>query len=653
MNNTRIVIGDIDLDLPDNFVIAQNLQAANVGDLAVRRLNVTSTVTVPDTPTNQSVYEQSNKVQSTTSVPYVKRNAKLIQNGIEVISKGVENIQSSGNGFSIYIQSGTKDFFDAIGEKSLNDLSGFKNGNYTNDTALKTNTSGIQMDVVYPGQLFGDSNTVRPFYFIGYMDVIDRIITDAGYTSSGAIFSDAKYLNMIVGAMGSTKRGYSDRFVDDRSVSVTKTTPQAFNVTTGGNGVKITFDNTIKGGTSPLGYWDGTSKYLANDTDFPAWTVTQGRLFLLRVKVSITITVAGGKTVDVVFGDNAIDSSTTYAGTSNNPYVAANVGSGTYTFDTDVLNPNNSFMKNGPAEFMTLSVQYRSGASPVAVTVSSASMTIEPYGIYDVGNATGQWIYFSDILPNIKQKDLFKDFAIRAGLIFDESNGVLTAKGIDEIIADRSNALDWSNKRDMTKNDYITYTPFTYAQINNFLYTPADGNVNELAGSASIDIANTNIATSKTIYKSIAQVFNPIIIGGVSTVHVPIYDNTDIELGNVSNNDPGFVLLLSRSNYASDTTVTDAKWGAQSVYRTAYFDDDMQPYSMNWEEFLDDHYDLFGSALQKAKLVKRDYYLTETDIAGFNFMLPVFDTDTYYIVNKIYNFIPGRITEVDLFKVST
>jgi hypothetical protein len=59
-----------------------------------------------------------------------------------------------------------------------------------------------------------------------------------------------------------------------------------------------------------------------------------------------------------------------------------------------------------------------------------------------------------------------------------------------------------------------------------------------------------------------------------------------------------------------------------------------------------------GLALDFTKVITRYYYLTTIDINAINVMTPVFDDGAYFIVLKIDNFIEGKISKVDMLKVS-
>jgi len=72
---------------------------------------------------------------------------------------------------------------------------------------------------------------------------------------------------------------------------------------------------------------------------------------------------------------------------------------------------------------------------------------------------------------------------------------------------------------------------------------------------------------------------------------------------------------------------------------------------MNFQQFLDDAYQYFSLSLQSAKIVPRTYNLTEGDISSFSFLYPVFDKDSYFLVNTIKNYVSGKMTSVELFKI--
>lgn len=644
MNNTRIVVGDTDLDLPDNFSgIAQTLQGPNIGDLTTRAVNFTETITIPDTPTNQSVYEHANDPRSSTDVPYVKRSVKIIQNGIEVERNGIERLQSSGDGFSIYIQSGASLFFDTIGDKMLSDLTGFvvTTGDAEN-SARRAATTGVIYPVSYFG-VNGGTDQYVGFPFVYDLSILNNIISDAGYIGQGSIFSNTKFSKTVTSAFSSEK-GYVSSFIDLRRILVNVITPQALSVSSGSpTSLPVNFTGVSSSGTNPYGYWDGTNKYIVNDPRIPV----DKQLFNIMFRININITVTGG-TVNIILRQKAPSGNIDRT-------IATNVGSGTYSYDDNTA--FNAGTNNGTSNYNQVYVIYNSGAGAVGVTVNAGTLQIEPAPNplgYTFGFVVSPGSYYDDIaglLPDIKQKDFIKDIMIEYGLIATENDGVITFTSFDEIIADRSNALNWTYKRSPDKiRDRITYTPFSYAQTNNFKYSNVDDLVSEYYGIGTFDISNSNIQETKDIYKSIYAASRTSFLGNVIAADVNLYDNSGVTFPNMFNKASNRKLLI-RSKYSYEPSITYMNGSSYSDYKVAYFDDANQTYSMKLQQYIDDNYPLFIQSLQKAKVCNFYYMLYENDIAGFDFTKLVFDNDTYYLVNKIFNFIPGKLTQVQLFKV--
>jgi hypothetical protein len=90
----------------------------------------------------------------------------------------------------------------------------------------------------------------------------------------------------------------------------------------------------------------------------------------------------------------------------------------------------------------------------------------------------------------------------------------------------------------------------------------------------------------------------------------------------------------------------------ETSYLVAVYNDPLAAYTTTWKYFLGNYYGLLEASLQKTKTVTRYYMLDEYDIAILDLFKPVFDDGAYYLINKIENFIPGKVTKVELFKVS-
>lgn len=642
-NKTRIVRGDVDLDLYPDEVIAKTLQGPNIGDLTTRGFNFTNTFKIPaKTKVNQESYENANQINSLTTVPYTQERIKIIQNGIEVESNGKESIKgSTDESYDIAITSGAIGFFDVLGDLLLSDLDDFviPTGDIA-QTALRNATSGV----VYPVAYYGKSGGVDRFVGFPYvydLSILNSIIDNAGYIGEGSIFTNPKFIKTVTGAFYN-QNGYVSPFIENRRVSVSVATPQVIALANvPGSLIKeINFTGVSEGGTNPFGYWDGTSRYLMNDPRLPI----DRSLYYIKAGVNINITVPVGCTVDLYMNSVA-----TFGNLGS--VIATNVGSGTYSLEDDEIQ-----FFNG--EYFYIRIDYKSspGFTPFNVTVNFGSLEIQPTPNplgFTFGFAPTLNLYddIAALLPNIKQKDFIKDIMIIYGLIATEKNGVITFTSFDEIIADKSNALDWTLKRvpDKTR-DKLTYTPYSYGQNNIFRYSNNDPLITTDYGLGSFTVANENIQPEKEIYRSIYAAARTSYLNNLIVADVNLYDDSGYDFPAMFNKASNRKLLV-RDKYSSEPAVTYMDGIAYSDYKAVYFDDPNQSDSMKFQQFLDQNYPLFIEALQLAKVANYSYMLTEIDIAGFDFLKLVFDKDSYFLVIRISNYISGIKTAVQQFKV--
>lgn len=658
----EIVINGVSIDLYPKTVVAQTLKSIDIGDLTTRKFNFTNTINVPSTKINDAVFGMSSNYLSDSAVPYSKLPAKINVSGIETVSDGIATISSTSDGdYAIYIISGSASFFSLIEDKKLSALSDFTySSNAAGKSARRNSTSGLLYPVGYYGVDSSAQNVHTNVPYIYDVSILEAIISEAGYTGSGSIFTNPKFLKQVTGAFANQK-GYADSFVDDRRVSVNKTIAQVGSVTNGGSNQRkqITFDTVKEGGLFPLGYWDATtSAYICNDPRAPVLP-TNSFMFRVIYRLTIDITVTPGHTVDIGISSNQ------YSGGSFSTPIS-NVGSGTHSFDSIITNVPQIISVNGDAlgphgilngPGINIFIQYNTspGFVPIPFTVNSATLVIQPHQIplstSFVNDTSPFYTYYSGLLPDVEQKEFIRNIMMQYSLIPSEENGVISFTSIDEIINSRSSALDWTNKREKG-NDGIEFTPLTYAQANRFLYTNRDENMTEGFGGGSFDIQNTNIVTTKDIFRSIFSGCIESVEDGLLVAYVPLFDGGTLDDSNIYNINPNYRNLLVRSKLASEPAVTYPDTLSYSDYLAVYFEDPNQTYSMSWQQFINDNYTQFISFLQKAKIITRNYKITEMDIASLNFNRLIFDADSYYLVLSVSNYVKSKSsTSVKLFKV--
>ena len=113
--------------------------------------------------------------------------------------------------------------------------------------------------------------------------------------------------------------------------------------------------------------------------------------------------------------------------------------------------------------------------------------------------------------------------------------------------------------------------------------------------------------------------------------------------------EPNVRLLMVRDKRANEPNIL-YNGVSKSAYKVAYFEDSQEPNDCSFQKSIDTDYSLLVSSLNFSKLENKKYNLNELDISKINPHTLIFDTDSYYLINKL-KFISGKVSEVEFFKV--
>jgi hypothetical protein len=656
---TKVYAGNTLLDFDGVLTITK--QAFDLTAPGTTRLNYTNRIVVPPTAVNLEALGFPSDISSASLIPYTQILGRVVMNGLEVIPKAIIYIGSwDANGITLNIYQQVITFWDIIDKKLLTDISGvgINTKRQIFDGTLANTTSGIVTPVIDYGDFVAGSvgggfpykmqtSAWLPSFY--YHTILEKIIADAGYQISGTILANTKYLNTII-PFSRPSFNYAPDFVNNRKAAASAAGGQV--IVTSALFQEVQFTKTSV--QDIFGYWDGVSRYFPLETDPSA----AGKNHMqIDVVARLNITVVGG-TVELGFRETG-GSSATYSkvfGAGTGDYTIATNAGGS-VFDISITNGN----------YIVVYIRTTGGAPTVTINAGS-SVSFTPRSYPSVGGVN--WAYWTKMLPEMTQKDFMKDFAISFGQMFSEKNGVIYCKGIDEIIADRANAKIMTGKRNTKQNDNSRqFTPLSYAQVNRFQYSNSDTvNVAADFGEGKLLIANANISADKVIYKSPFCNAATVQRGTTGTndslyiAYIPIFStspgviytsNTPPSLPDFDN-DPGIHKLLVRPvNGGGAEPVVQFNGTNILPYKLAYFDDPTFSLSMRWNTFIDEYYTLFRAALQKAKLENRRYMLDDIDVTQFDPFILWFDTDSYFIVNIIQDYMSGQEegTKSQLLKV--
>jgi len=620
MNETHVYIGNSILDISPGQVMAISIKKIEIADLPKRFVNYTNQIKLLPTENNLILTGFANSERSQSSIPYSINNGKVIQNGIETIKNASIILNSSNDDeISINIYETFYDFFAAIKGLNISDINPIANSAWeaTDIDDARTNTSGIVSVVINwgIGSPIYDVNYFLPCFH--YHTIITSILQYTGLTLSGDILTDARFTDLVIPYPGE-KFEYKESEIS--GLDAMGTSPgQAVGSPSIAVGILCQFSanygNIVSNAYLATTDHINSTVYADIDVSSIIWgtaTLTFARIIRLR----------GG-------------SETTLATSSN---IVNPAGSGSFTFNTGSIlleEGDQVYVKFFSDATITLTVAYAVDTTSTLVVTSSTTV-----------NRTN--VNWNSLWPEIPCIDLVHDFFNRFSIIPKLIENTLYLKSIQDIIEDRAGAIDWSGKL-VKSNPNISFGT-TYAQENLFSYVDSELVNDKTLGEGSIDLDNSTIEVSNTVFTSLFENCKTELVGNYYTANMQVFDATSADITDFIN-PPSLTLLTKRDKASAEGAITFYAVG-RTDYKVGYFVDPSQSKDSGWEYFLGEFYSGLESALQKNKIVTKQYYLNELDIANYDPHKMVYDGEGYYIVNAIRNFIPGNITKVELFKVS-
>jgi hypothetical protein len=208
-----LYIGDTLCDMDDDEIIPQNKQVNNIAEMQDRQSDYTATFKVRKTRAMRALFELSGEVGANTVFPYRQHSARLVQDGIEVITAG--NVVLNKNDDQYYyitIYSGNLNFFKSIEGKKLSDLT-LASCDHVWAATIQATSNSSELDYVYPLCEPSDDGGISPLTdtgdrvemyggwvwpFIRCKAIWDEIFTASGYSCAGEILTDEKWLKLFM-----------------------------------------------------------------------------------------------------------------------------------------------------------------------------------------------------------------------------------------------------------------------------------------------------------------------------------------------------------------------------------------------------------------------------------------------------------------------
>jgi hypothetical protein len=637
-----LYINGHEMELGTATPISQTRQVNDLAKLDNRQSSVTNKFTLPFTPKNVKAMEHVYLAGNQSNVPYQKNLASLYDadNGVCLIYKGWANItQSSRKGYDVFITDGLVDFYRRIENKTLTDcdVSGLNHAkSITNIIASWDNLLPYIYAVAdYNGKnsfntLAGTPIEINTDYQVPSARVSyiwDRIFAYAGFTYSGTYFQTQDFKNWFM--------------------SFPKPVPSLVP-----NKILVYAGNTTPLWTMVI-YYDGYAQLTRR-----AYLLTLPRTNFTTPYVSVTN--FGSQTG---LGQNG-NGSLGYV-YNHNPFHILQTG--TYSFDVYTTSTDLFYSRanNGVTQESGQLTDFTSGTYPNILSyrtvilnciagdiVSILMMQPENAGDFnwEINRVDGYTANFEEALVDFSATDFVKEVIQHGALTAfkDKYSDHIEYLTMTEILQS-NNIEDWSDK--FQYKDIEKYKLGNYAKRNFMRYRY--NTENETHNDGFITIDDENLADEIDLLKSKAYSpeRNTTTILGRSTNVFKIWDKELKDDSTVEYKDlSGRYYFLRFEMVQVNTILASEKLNQQQsvtqVGMASYF-------GMSFKNIITNNYPAIRSILDKGKPIDGYFYLKTTDIERYNFkgLIYLEQLGSYYLVNKILNFVKGKVTKCELLEV--
>lgn len=628
MNNKEVYINGVLCDLDEVNNPIQLVYAINdLGELKDRQAYSTNTFKLPPTQKNLTACGLPNNSNLIQTQPYRKNTAKIIQNGIEVLPNGIAIINGTSKEIEVQILSGLIGFFDKLGDKKITDLDLSEYDHIWNIENVMNSQDNVE-GYVYPVIDYGtmsatertvDARNLRPATF--RKTIIEKIISEAGYTASGSYTSYDKYIRSIIPFTNDTFQhgpAYAE-YLAGFNMSARKTVVQS--VPRGPTDGLINFEDSAT--TDSSGSWHG-DYYIA------------GATFKARVSMKYSIT----QMFNALFGTPGdveifVQKSTVGGGPWTDVGYSVTRNSSSLTQETFIDQPIDFEINMNPGD--QLKVVYKKAVNRVMFSMlAGSSFTVTPVA-EDV--IFGSGVQLSATLPDISQKNFFKDFLQNFGLIVipDNYKKELLLINMEDVYANKPIADDISDRL-INSPDDISYSMSGYGINNHGKYKGDDAVPDELGEGVMVFdnlTLNDNVTLFTSVFAASQSVFK---LGGLSVVQ--INKGADFK----TKTQPRILLnrIINSNFYFVDGLV------ALPVLSVSLptFD------GLDYQTLFDENYPEIKRMLYRPFVVVKDILLRETDIANIDWTIPVYDrkSASYYYKNQI-TYMQGDVSTISLIKL--
>lgn len=649
-------------DLKGDENISIDYAMLSIEDISKRKGSRSFTFELPKTLNNTRILKVSEIVNNLTDLPYTKLEARLLDNGIDLGIRFAELV-SAKKGYSINLYGDNAGFFDLIKNSLLTDLDlSDLNHQYNLLTifASRLNDEGY----IYPVINYGiDENVMgnieRKFFCnyslpAVYLDtILPRICSQNGYTLVNSMLDDTDYTDnpIIIPATGLV---FGNKYNATFGINVSHDsvcTPNYF-----GHVNPIDVESIIS--------YDGNWYSLPYNTQFN-WgsAITTGSGFKIQdvfsCKFRFTIQVENTSSQQLPLRLYMSGDSVSYhSGISGISFTMCAPGTHTYviegTFDDNVN-------------------QWNALTTKLIIPIGSTSLTVKAGGTLELYEADAFSIIYPDAVVDVaaflptkmKQSDLLRNYCQMFSMlpIVDEDLKTVTLVNFNKVEENINEAVDWSNKLDLSEDPEIKFLVDEYAQINLFKWLKDEDEQQVNGTNWSMGIANENLPLEKDIIElEFASSYSDLKLLDIPVPRIGIFEVNEYK----KEKKPRMLILYRKApNDFADTSDFSYHFvktgiesaisiiGSESTIPLCRFIDTDFTYNLGFGNSLNNYYRAIRNVVDKYKAVTCLIRLNASDINKLDYLKPVWIKyfNSYFYISKISGYNSNKSTQVELIKI--
>ncbi|WP_417867963.1 hypothetical protein [Xanthomarina gelatinilytica] len=622
MQQEELWIEGIQFDLGDRTV-SQTFQINDLGELKDRQGNYSNTIRAPRTPKNVAALNYLGIAGSQSRAPFRKLRAKYIVNGIELVSDGYVRIPETDTTIDIILYSGNVSLMDAIKGKKINELNFQDLNHYLNISSFENgmaNTEGYiyaigDFGIDAPPLLVRVERQAPSLYF---QTLWKKIFEEAGKTYSGDFFENNESFKSEI--LPPTK-GYEiiDVEVSSEDIGTLETDEAVFLETTNQNRYyNHEYSFTPSGALTDMTLVD--PKHLRMDFEGVAQ---------LTLSISYGI-IYGRAIVTIVKNGSAV---------LNRPLPD---GGSSETIDINLV------VQSG--DIVSIELNAETERTDPILPIYQIDLSAEI--LMDVERLEGGvFIDFNEISSKMFQSDFVKDIMQRYGLMFKTKGNHYEFIQIETLCNSRGNAEDWSDKVSVIGTE--SYDLGNYG-INNLLkYQYTDG-VLEYPQDGIIVADNEHLTAEKEMFTSaftISQQSSTLITA--PTYSVPLWEGKYDDEGTLEEVKIKEIAprIFKVKRYNGSISVKFFETGPVAIEDNVAF---LSLENVQMDFYVANNYPAFNRMLNAPRVRTNLLYLSPIDIYQLDFFRLKYlkQLGQYFYLNKVSNYIPGKLTKCEMVQVN-